>query len=109
MLEGKTAIVTGSTSGIGLGIAKALAASGSNIVLNGLGDRAAVEEVAHDLSREHNTAVIYSDADISKPDAIAGMVEMARREFETVDILVNNAGVQHVAPIEDFPIEKWDL
>jgi 3-hydroxybutyrate dehydrogenase len=108
MLAGKTAIVTGSTSGIGLGIAQALAGAGSNIVINGFGDVAAVEETRAGLARAHNVGVAYSRADISQRDDIAAMIDLARREFGGVDILVNNAGIQHVAPIEDFPVEKWD-
>jgi 3-hydroxybutyrate dehydrogenase len=108
MLAGKTAIVTGSTSGIGLGIARALAQSGANIVINGFGDRDSIENVASDLRRSGNVGVLYSDADLSKPDQIAAMVDHARDEFGSVDILVNNAGIQHVAPVEEFPIEKWD-
>jgi 3-hydroxybutyrate dehydrogenase len=104
----KTAIVTGSTSGIGLGIATALAASGINIVLNGFGEKDEIEKIATDLKQQHNIGVIYSDANIAKPDEIAGMVERTRAEFGSVDILVNNAGIQHVAPIEEFPVEKWD-
>jgi 3-hydroxybutyrate dehydrogenase len=104
----KSAIVTGSTSGIGLGIATALAASGINIVLNGFGEKDEIDKITADLKQRHNVGVIYSDADISKPDEIAGMVERMRAEFGGVDILVNNAGIQHVAPIEEFPVEKWD-
>ena len=108
MLTGKTAIVTGSTSGIGLGIAQALAAAGSNVVINGFGDAGAIEETRMKLSREHNVGVAYHGADISKPDDIATMITAAEKEFGAVDILVNNAGIQHVAPVEEFPIEKWD-
>jgi 3-hydroxybutyrate dehydrogenase len=104
----KTAIVTGSTSGIGLGIATALAASGINIVLNGFGEKDEIEKIATDLKQQHNIGVIYSDANIAKPDEIAGMMDRTRAEFGSVDILVNNAGIQHVAPIEEFPVEKWD-
>jgi len=108
MLAGKTAIVTGSTSGIGLGIAHALAEAGANIVINGFGDAAAIEETRASLSREHNVGVAYSGADISKPDDIAAMIDLADSEFGGADIIVNNAGIQHVAPIEEFPVEKWD-
>jgi|SRR5262245_59632738 len=107
-LSGKTALVTGSTSGIGLGIATELASEGTNIVLNGFGDAAAIEKLRSDLARQHNVGVAYSNADISKPAQIAEMVALADKEFGGVDILVNNAGIQHVAPIEEFPIEKWD-
>ena len=108
MLTGKTAIVTGSTSGIGLGIAQALAAAGSNIVINGFGDAGAIEDTRTKLSREHNVSVAYHGADISKPDDIADMIQAAEKEFGAVDILVNNAGIQHVAPVEEFPIDKWN-
>jgi 3-hydroxybutyrate dehydrogenase len=108
MLEGRTAVVTGSTSGIGLGIATALAGSGVNIVLNGLGDRQAAEDLAKDIRERHNVGALYSDANLADPDAVAAMVELAESEFGCVDILVNNAGIQYVAPIEDFPIEKWN-
>jgi len=107
-LTGKTALVTGSTSGIGLGIATKLAASGANIVLNGFGDAAAIDKLQADLARQHNVGVIYHGADISKPLQIAEMMAAADKELGGVDILVNNAGIQHVAPVEDFPVEKWD-
>ncbi len=108
MLPGKTAIVTGSTSGIGLGIAEALAAGGANVVLNGFGDAAAIETLRSRLAREHNVGVSYVGADIGKPGDVAAMIEAAQREFGGVDILVNSAGIQHVAPVEEFPVEKWD-
>ncbi len=108
MLSGKTAIVTGSTSGIGLGIAKAFAKAGANIVINGFGDAAAIEAERAGLAGENNVGVVYSGADMSRPEDIAEMVALAAREFGGVDILVNNAGIQHVAPIEDFPIDKWN-
>jgi len=108
MLAGKTAIVTGSTSGIGLGTAHALAAAGANIVINGFGDAAAIEETRSSIARDHNVGVAFSGADISKPDDIAAMIDLAESEFGGVDVLVNNAGIQHVAPIEEFPIEKWN-
>jgi 3-hydroxybutyrate dehydrogenase len=108
MLSGKTAIVTGSTSGIGLGIAKKFAAAGANIVLNGFGDAAAIEETRSDLARDHNVGVAYSGANIADPEEIAGMLDLAKTEFGSTDILINNAGIQYVAPIEEFPIEKWD-
>jgi len=104
MLNGKTALVTGSTSGIGLGIARALAAQGANIILNGFGDvqgpRAEVAALG--------VKVGYHGADMSKPADIAAMMDYAAAEFGRVDILVNNAGIQHVARIEDFPVERWD-
>ena len=108
MLSGKTAIVTGSTSGIGLGIAEALAGQGANIVLNGFGEAVAIEELRSRLSRDHNVGVSYSAADISKPDEIADMIGEAKSEFGKIDILVNNAGIQYVAPLEEFPPEKWN-
>lgn len=108
MLSGKSAIVTGSTSGIGLGIARGLAASGANIMLNGFGDAAEIEAIRADLAGEHNIKVLYSAADMTKPQDIADMVGQAENEFGSVDIMVNNAGIQYVAPIEEFPIEKWD-
>lgn len=104
MLKNKTALVTGSTSGIGLGIAKALARQGANIMLNGFGDaEAARAEVA-----ALGVKVGYHGADMSKPDEIEAMMAAAAAEFGRVDILVNNAGIQHVAPIESFPVERWD-
>jgi 3-hydroxybutyrate dehydrogenase len=107
-LLGKTAFVTGSTSGIGLGIAGKLAASGANIVLNGFGEAAAIEETRSELARQHNVGVVYSKANIAEPAQIADAISLADKEFGGVDILVNNAGIQHVAPIEEFPAEKWD-
>jgi 3-hydroxybutyrate dehydrogenase len=104
MLKGKTALVTGSTSGIGLGIAKALAAEGANIVLNGFGDtQGPMAEVA-----ALGVQVSYHSADMSKPAEIEAMMEHAKTTFGGVDILVNNAGIQHVARVENFPVEKWD-
>lgn len=108
MLSGKSAIVTGSTSGIGLGIARGLAASGANIMLNGFGNADEIEAIRTELAGEHNIKVLYSPADMTKPQDIADMVAQAESEFGSVDIMVNNAGIQYVAPIEEFPIEKWD-
>ena len=108
MLKGKAAIITGSTSGIGLGIARALAEEGANIMLNGFGDSAAIEKLKSDLAGEFNVKIAFSGADMSKPAEVAGMVEQATRELGRVDILVNNAGIQHTAPIEEFPVDKWD-
>jgi 3-hydroxybutyrate dehydrogenase len=107
-LAGRTAIVTGSTSGIGLGIAQALAAEGANLVINGLGEPDALEDLRREISREHGVDVLYSGADMSRPDKITEMIETAVGEFGKIDILVNNAGIQHVAPVESFPPEKWD-
>ena len=104
MLQGKTALVTGSTSGIGLGIAKALAKQGANIVLNGFGDHAGPEADIASLGAK----VAYHGADMSKPTDIEAMVRFAQDTFGSVDILVNNAGIQHVARVENFPVERWD-
>jgi 3-hydroxybutyrate dehydrogenase len=104
MLTGKTALITGSTSGIGLGIAKTLATHGANIVLNGFGDVDAARREFRDLK----TQIAYHPADMSKPEQIADMVAHAERTMGRIDILVNNAGIQHVANVEDFPVEKWD-
>ena len=104
ILSGKTALVTGSTSGIGLGIAKALARQGANIVMNGFGD---VEGPKAEIAAL-GVKVAYHGADMSKPGEIADMIAFAAATFGRVDVLVNNAGIQHVAKIEDFPIEKWD-
>src|SRR3954467_4816160 len=105
MLNGKTAVVTGSTCGIGLGIAAALAAKGANVLLNGFGDAAAIEKLRVRLSSEYGVRVAYSPADMSKPAEIGDMVEQATRELGTLDILVNNAGIQHTAPVHEFPAD----
>lgn len=107
-LKGKAALVTGSTSGIGLGIAKALAAQGANIVFNGFGDAKEIEALQADVSRQYDVKTAYHGADMSKPGEIEAMMKFAAEQFGAVDILVNNAGIQHVANVEDFPIEKWD-
>ena len=107
-LKGKTALVTGSTSGIGLGIAKALAAQGSNIVLNGFGDAKEIEALQAGIAQEYGVTTAYHPADMSKSVEIESMMRFAAEKFGTVDILVNNACIQHVANIEDFPLEKWD-
>jgi len=107
MLEGKVAVVTGSTSGIGFGVARALAAEGADIVLNGFGAADAIEGLRKDLGAR-GVRVIYSPADMSKPAEIVGMIETATRELGRIDILVNNAGIQFTAPVEEFPIERWD-
>lgn len=108
MLQGKTAIVTGSTSGIGLGIAEAFAKAGANVVLNGFGEAMQIEQTRAELAHRTNAKVVYSPADMSKPRAIEHMIRQTIDTFGAVDIMVNNAGIQHVAPIEDFPDEKWD-
>jgi 3-hydroxybutyrate dehydrogenase len=104
MLQGKTALVTGSTSGIGLGIAKCLAQQGANVVMNGFGDvdgpKAEIEALG--------VKVAYHGADMSRPEQIEDMMKFAAATFGRVDILVNNAGIQHVAPIEEFPVDRWD-
>ncbi len=107
-LSGRTALITGSTSGIGLGVAEALAAEGANIVLNGFGDPDEIKLTRERLSEMHGCEVVYSGADLSKPAAIAEMMAFACAKLGPVDILVNNAGIQHVAPIAEFPPEKWD-
>jgi 3-hydroxybutyrate dehydrogenase len=107
-LMGKAAIVTGSTSGIGLAIARAFARQGMNVVLNGLGNHTDIKRTRTAIEKEFGVGTAYSDADVSKPDQIADMVEDAHRAFHKVDVLVNNAGIQHVEPIETFPVEKWD-
>lgn len=104
----KTAIVTGSTSGIGLGIAEALCAAGMDVMLNGLSDAEQGRTLAQDLSRRHGVDVAFSAADMSNPEQIRAFVREAKERFGTVDIVVNNAGIQHVQPIEDFPDAKWD-
>jgi 3-hydroxybutyrate dehydrogenase len=107
-LKGKVALITGSTSGIGLGIARAMAGQGADIVLNGFGDAGEIEKLRKGLADEFKIKAIYSAADMSKPDDIYAMIKKAQSELGGVDILVNNAGIQHVASIQDFPIEKWD-
>lgn len=107
-LKGKNAIVTGSTSGIGLGIAHSLAAEGCNIMLNGFGDTALIETLLADFHKKHGARVVYSNADMSKPSEITAMVSECTTQLGSVDILVNNAGIQFVSPIENFPDEKWD-
>ncbi|KTE31697.1 MULTISPECIES: 3-hydroxybutyrate dehydrogenase [unclassified Sphingopyxis] len=108
-LKGKTALVTGSTSGIGLGIAKAFAAAGANIVINGFGEAAAIEAERAALEVLNGGKAAYDGADLTKPEAIEEMFQRADKDFGGVDILVNNAGMQFVAPVEEFPVEKWDM
>ena len=108
MIKGKSALVTGSTSGIGLGIARALAAEGANVMLNGFGDAAAIEKLRRGLGEEFKVKVGFSGADISKPAEIHALVRSAAEELGGVDILVNNAGIQHTAPVESFPPDRWD-
>jgi 3-hydroxybutyrate dehydrogenase len=108
MLKGRTAIVTGSTGGIGLGIATALAAEGCDVMLNGFGDSAAIEKLRAGLAEKHGIRVAHHPADMAKPGEIRDLVAAAVRGFGAVDILVNNAGIQHVAKVVDFPEDRWD-
>ncbi len=108
-LTGKTALVTGSTSGIGQGIAQTLAAAGCNIVLNGFGDADAIEKDRVALESTHGIKALYNGADLTKPDAIEALMQEAVEILGGVDILINNAGVQYVSPVEEFPVAKWDL
>ena len=108
MLKGKTALITGSTSGIGLGVATALAEAGANVVLNGFGDAADIERIRSTLAERTGVQVIHSGADMSKPEEIAAMVETATRQIGGIDVLVNNAGIQFVAPVDEFPDAKWE-
>jgi 3-hydroxybutyrate dehydrogenase len=107
-LTSKTAVVTGSTSGIGLAIARAFAKEGANVVINGFGDAGDIEETRAGIESEYGVKAIYSPADMSKPHEIEEMIRLAERTFGSVDILVNNAGIQFVSPVENFPVEKWD-
>ena len=106
-LKGKTALVTGSTSGIGLGIGRALAQAGADVMLNGFGDAAQIEALRTSLAAEHGVRIAYSPADVSRPEQVAAMVAETAKTLGGPDILVNNAGIQHVANIEDFPDERW--
>lgn len=108
-LKGKTALVTGSTSGIGLAVATAFAAEGANVMLNGFGDAAEIDEVRRGIGDAHKVRVGYNGTDLTKPDQIESLMKECIDEFGAVDILVNNAGMQHVAPVDEFPVEKWDL
>jgi 3-hydroxybutyrate dehydrogenase len=108
MLHGKTALVTGSTSGIGLAIAEGLAKEGVNLVLNGFGDPAEIEALRARLESTYQVRALYDGADMTKGEQIETMMKRAAEHFGGVDILVNNAGIQHVSPIQDFPVAKWD-
>ncbi len=108
MLKNRSAIVTGSTSGIGLGIARALAADGANVMLNGFGEPGEIERLRTGLAAEFKVKVAFSGADISRPEQIRDMVRYAAKELGSVDILVNNAGIQHTAPVEEFADDRWD-
>ncbi len=108
MFKGKTALVTGSTSGIGLGIARALAREGADVILNGFGDAKEIETLRSGLAADHGVKVRYDGADLSKQDQIEAMMAKALEEFGAIDILVNNAGIQFVAPIDEFPVDKWN-
>lgn len=108
MLKGKVAIVTGSTSGIGLGIATTLAAQGCDVMLNGFGDRGTIDRMERELRERHGIKVAYSPADMAKPDQIRELTAEARGKLGPIDILVNNAGIQHVAPVEEFPDDEWN-
>src|SRR5271155_2636840 len=108
MLKGKSAVVTGSTSGIGLAIARALAKEGANVMINGFGDTAAIETERSSIEKDFGVKSIYSAADMTKPAEIVDMIKTAESTFGSVDVLVNNAGIQFVSPIEEFPVDKWD-
>jgi 3-hydroxybutyrate dehydrogenase len=109
MLKGKTALVTGSTSGIGLGIAEAFAAQGANVVLNGFGDAAEIETIRARIARTSGVRTVYFAADLSQSAGVASLMAAVQDEFGGADIVVNNAGIQHVCPVENFPVDKWDL
>ena len=108
MLQGKSALVTGSTSGIGLAMARAFASQGANITINGFGEKDAIEKERAGIEKDFKVKAIYSGADMTKPAEIAEMIHLSEKTFGSLDILVNNAGIQFVSPIEEFPIEKWD-
>jgi 3-hydroxybutyrate dehydrogenase len=108
MLRGKCVVVTGSTSGIGLGIAEVFAVHGADVLLNGLGDAAEIERVCRSLAEAYGVLVSYSAADMSKPAEIEGMIAQATHDLGGVDILVNNAGIEHTAPVRGFPVERWN-
>jgi len=108
MLKGRVAVVTGSTSGIGLGMARALAAAGCNIMMNGFGDPAEIEQLRSSMEKEFGVKALFHGADLSKGEQCAELIKTAERQFGKLDILVNNAGIQHVSPIESFPVDRWD-
>ena len=108
MLKNRTAVVTGSTSGIGLGIARELAKAGANIMLNGFGNSSEVERLVLDMKAECGVKVGYSPADVGKPKDIIDLIEQTNAELGSVDIVVNNAGIQHTAPTSEFPVDRWD-
>jgi len=108
-LSGKTAVVTGSTSGIGLAYARAFAGAGANIVINGFGAPADIEKERASIETDFGVKAVHSPADMTKPDEIAEMVALGEKTFGSVDVLVNNAGIQFVSPIEEFPIDKWNM
>lgn len=108
LLKGKSAIVTGSTSGIGLGIARSFARAGADVLLNGFGEQSEVARLRQELAAEFSIKVEYSPVDVSKPELVTAMINQATATFGRVDVLVNNAGIQHTAPVQDFPVERWD-
>ncbi|MCG5238472.1 3-hydroxybutyrate dehydrogenase [Azospirillum doebereinerae] len=108
-MRNRNAVVTGSTSGIGLATARELASRGCHVMLNGFGDRAEIDAVCADIAARSGTTVVYSDADLSRPDAVRAMMGQAAEALGPIDIVVNNAGVQHVAALHEFPDDKWDL
>ena len=108
MLKGKAAVITGSTSGIGLGIARTLAGAGCNVMLNGFGEPSAIERERDGIAKEFGIRAAFNPADLSRPSEIAQMIEAAIKEFGRLDIVVNNAGIQHTAPVEQFPADRWD-
>ncbi len=109
MLKGKNAVVTGSTSGIGEGVARALAAQGANVMLNGFGDAAAIEKLRAELAGTNKVTVLYNGADLSKSDECEALIRDAEKRLGSIDILVNNAGIQFVAPIDEFPVDRWNM
>ncbi len=107
-MKGKCAVITGSTSGIGMGMAKALAAEGANIMLNGFGDAAEIENERSGIEKQFGVRVAYNGADISRPEQVENLIEETASKLGSLDILVNNAGIQHVAPVADFPLDRWN-